>query len=69
MPFLDRFGLPGIPAPARIGLCIENADGVDADMAGEDIMESGVLDRWSWMADDMTDDSRSLEGILVYELV
>ena len=45
VPFLDKFGLPGIPAPARIGLCIENADGVDADMAGEDIIESGVLDR------------------------
>lgn len=45
---------------------MENADGVDADRAGEENWESGVEERRS---KDRTEDSRNFEGILEWEFV
>lgn len=63
---LFAFAFEGGGAPARMGLCRDNAD---TEPAGEEYRESGE-DIWpSIRADDNTEDSRNLEGIFEWELV
>lgn len=63
-------GLPGTPAPASIGLwMLENAEGVEADCVGDDALDSGDEERLSCMAEERTEDSLSLDGILDCECV